>query len=153
MKDDEIIKLLIEEFEKFCYKNTQISKVYYNEIMGDTSFLLAALLQKLMEDNFEDWDKEKWINDSLLEKVLFEENKLIISGVMIWGIENTDEQWTAPFIFKILHRNNVFDSKKFEFLFVNKDHNEISYEEFKVNRKYWSLQDNENWRFRIHNLS
>lgn len=122
--------------------------VYYNEILGDTSFLLAGLLESLLKKNFSDWDKKRWIDDSLITKVVIQNNKLTIEGVMIWGIENTTEQWTYPFSFQIELLKEEMSFRRFTFLFCDLDNHEIAYEEFRVNRDYWD-KSSRNWKYVI----
>ena len=41
------------------------------------------------------------MDDSLLREFELKANTVIISGVMIWGIDGTTEQWTDPFHFEL----------------------------------------------------
>ncbi len=120
---------------------------YYNDILGDTSFLLSGLLGALLELR-SDWDKHRWIDDSLLLGVKLTKNKLSIWGVMIWGIENTTEQWTEPFYFEVVLDSNESDFSEYTFLLGDLNKPEIPYEEYRVNRNYWE-EDERNWKYII----
>ena len=129
-------------------KSIRLGLDYYNEIMGDTSFLLAGLLGSLLSSKG-DWDYNKWMDDSLLAKVKLNENKLSIWGVMIWGIENTTEQWTDPFYFEIELNQTEPDFKEYTFLFSDLNKSEIPYEEFSENRNYWEPSNEREWEYVI----
>jgi hypothetical protein len=124
---------------------------YYNEILGDTSFLLAGLLGALLKLR-EDWDSKKWLDDSLLTDVKLDKNRLSIWGVIIWGIENTTEQWTDPFYFGIELGNSESDFNEYTFLLGDLNKPEISYEEFGMNRNYWK-QTERDWKYIINQKS
>src|SRR5690349_5039266 len=73
----------------------------FNELLGPTSYLLAALLQNYLRSDF-DWPDNLWQDDSLFSTVTFKEEKLTIKGVMIYGIEGDTSQWVSPFIFSLV---------------------------------------------------
>lgn len=146
----EILTMLVIELTSYIDKirlSTQ-TLVYYNEILGDTSFLLARLLELLLKKNFNEWDSRKWFDDCLITEVAIQNNTLKIDGIMIWGRNNTTEQWTEPFIFEIelLIENSSYED--FTFFFGHLDYNEITYEEFVNNREYWANK-NSNWKYII----
>jgi hypothetical protein len=63
---NEIQEMLVSELYK-SYKDIKQGKndsKYFNETLGDTSFLLAGLLNSHLEDKF---NGGKWIDDSLIE--------------------------------------------------------------------------------------
>jgi hypothetical protein len=142
--------MLVYELAKDLERIKSIDKelVYYNEFLGDTSFLLAGLLELLLKKNFGEWDSRKWIDDSLITRISTQNEKMNIEGIMIWGRENTTEQWTDPFSFEIELSMDEVSFKRFTFLFCDLDFREISYEEFKLNREYWD-KNNRNWKYRI----
>lgn len=113
---------------------------FYNGILGDTSFLIAGLLESLLKLKFDEWDPRKWIDDSLLTNINLNKNKLSIWGVMIWGMENETEQWTEPFYFEIDLNPNKLDFSIYTFLYCDLDNPEISYENFKESPDYWDKQ-------------
>jgi hypothetical protein len=145
----ELLIMLVCELVKHLNDVKSVNKkvVYYNEILGDTSFLLAGILQSLL-NGFKDWDKRKWFDDSLLTSILIQNEKLTIKGIMIWGKKNTTEQWTEPFSFEIVICENKSSFKEYTFLFSDLDKPEITYEEFRENRNYWD-QDEINWKYII----
>ena len=98
---NEITSMLSSEIERHIdnIKSVNQNLVNYNEIIGDTSFLLAGLLESLLEQHFNDWDHQKWIDDSLITSVLMQKRQLTIKGIMIWGREDTTNQWTDLFSF------------------------------------------------------
>ncbi len=146
----EILGMLVRELIKHIDKIKSINpmSIYYNEILGDTSFLLAGLLELLLKKNYNEWDERKWIDDSLITNVIMQNNKLIIEGVMIWGKTDTTEQWTDPFSFEIELLNNKTSFKEFTFLFCDLDNPEITYENFRDNRDYWA-RTNRKWKYVI----
>jgi hypothetical protein len=147
---EEIESILVSDLWKSMDRIISIKEKlnYYNEILEGTSYLLAGLLESLIEKKFDDWDFNKWIDDSLLTKLELKDDKLSIWGVMIWGIENTTEQWTEPFYFEIKLLRNKMDFKEYTFLFSDLDNPEISYEVFGYNRDYWHPTER-NWKYII----
>lgn len=121
---------------------------YYNEILGDVSFLLGGLLESLLKKNFSHWNKEKWIDDCLISNVVTQDNKLKIEGIMIWGIKKTTEQWTDPFSFEIESLKSETNFKAYIFSFCDLDKPEITYEVFRNRRDYWA-KDNRKWKYVI----
>lgn len=145
---EEIQEMLILELcNSLKSFNSGIEMDYYNEELGDTSFLLAGYLEKQLRKNFQDWNKEKWIDDSLLTKINIDENKLSIWGVMIWGVKNLTEQWTEPFYFNVVLNDCQTDFIKSTLLFGDENCSEITYEEFNQNRDFWDVgyYSNEDW--------
>ncbi|OCA70601.1 hypothetical protein BBI01_11660 [Chryseobacterium artocarpi] len=118
---------------------------YYNEIMGDTSILLTSILEEhLLEDK--NWDKNRWLDDCLLTNVrLLSNDNFSINGIMIWGRNDTLEEWTQPFYFE-MHASNILN--QYEFLFVDIDNPEISYEEFNMDRHYWNYKI-KHWKYKF----
>ncbi|ROI02150.1 MULTISPECIES: hypothetical protein [unclassified Chryseobacterium] len=127
--------LLLEIIQSISHIKSIPITNYYNEIMGDTSILLTSLLEEhLLECS--DWDSNKWLDDSLLTDIkLLSNNKFSIKGIIIWGRNNTSEEWTEPFSFEIKISDEL---KHYDFLFGDANKPEISYDEYKVNRNYWS---------------
>lgn len=129
---------------------------YYNAHLGDTSFLLAALLGVLLEKEDNDWDSERWFDDSLLTRVDFNEDKISLCGVMIWGIDSDTEQWTEPFYCEL-----DFDStgiNNYLFLFSDRQIGAVTYTDFNRDRSIWNfeyyfddqwLPINSMWKYRI----
>lgn len=119
----------------------------YNEVLGETSFLLAGLLGALLKLR-DDWELRRWLDDSLLSGVKLNQNRLSIWGVMIWGLENTTEQWTDPFYFEVELGNTKSDFKEYTFLLGDLNKPEVTYEEFSMNRNYWK-QTERDWKYVI----
>jgi len=145
---EEIQEMLIYELcNSLKNLNTGIESNYYNEVMGDTSFLLAGYLEKQLRKDFQDWNKKRWIDDSLLTKVKLIENKLSIWGVMIWGVKNSTEQWTEPFYFNVFLNGSQTDFIKSILLFGDENCSEIAYEEFNQSRSFWDVgyYSNDSW--------
>ena len=154
MKSVEKIKTMLVNELWSCLDKIESMKPregYYNEILGDTSFLLTGLLGNLLKIR-DDWDSKKWLDDSLLTGVKLDKNKLSIWGVIIWGVENTTDQWTDPFYFEVDLGNCKTDLNEYTFLFGDLNKSEISYEEFKINRNYWE-QPERNWKYIINQKS
>lgn len=147
---EEIQEMLVLEIWN-CWdaiKSLNSNPYYYNEMLGDTSFLLSGLLDSLLKLE-DDWDFKRWIDDSLLMKVELSPNKISIWGVMIWGVENATDQWTDPFYFEIELGQTVPDFKDYTFLFWDLNKSGISYEIFKDNRNYWRPSDGRDWKYVI----
>lgn len=144
--------MLVDELYKHFdeIKSNNQGLTYYNELLGDTSFLLAGLLGSLLKQKYGDWHSKRWIDDSLITKVVEYNNEINIEGIMIWGKENTTEQWTSPFSFKINLAKNQPGFKKFTFLFCHAEDPEISYEEFKVNGDVWNK--GRKWKYVIDSI-
>jgi hypothetical protein len=138
---------LFNSLEKVRRINTKPQ--YYNDILGDTSFLLAGLLDSLLKRDYNDWDKDKWIDDSLLTSSVIENNTLTLGGVMIWGRDNTTEQWTDPFSFRIELFEKEKSYRELTLLFSDWDTPEITYEQFRDNRDCWAAFTDRNWKYII----
>lgn len=67
---------------------------------------------------------------------------------MIWGKENTTEQWTSPFSFKMYLENDKRSFKKYIFWFCDADDQEVSYDEFRFNRDILN-KEKRNWKYVI----
>jgi hypothetical protein len=157
---DEIQELLIAELEIHKDKIVSTDNLdYYNNLLGDTSFLLAGLLNQQLKEQIYSWDHDKWIDDSLITKVEINQNKLLIWGIMIWGRNNTTAQWTDPFYFEIILEDLDADKEvKYIFLFGDSNSPEIPYEKFNNNRNLWDkdfystdewdIQERD-WKYRI----
>lgn len=110
---------------------------YYNEFLGDVSVILAALIESSLRKNFVDWDHTKWMDDSLITKLVLSNDKLNIAGVVIWGRENTTQQWTDPFRFEAEFREDgTFSNFLIWFQYVNTP--ELTFDEFKNSRNYYN---------------
>lgn len=145
---EEIQEILIEEIKLNRENIIDSSEMdYYNETLGDVSFLLAGYLHAQLKKNYEGWDASRWIDDSLITKIDLKANKISIWGVMIWGIQNDTKQWTEPFYFNIALNENNDEFVKSTILFSDSDCSEITYEEFNNNRNYWdrNYYSNEDW--------
>jgi hypothetical protein len=146
----EILEILVPELISGVDKLSSIGTKpdYYNELFGSTSFLLAGLLESLLKEQVDDWEETKWIDDSLLSGAYFENSTFTLDGVMIWGREDTTEQWTDPFCFKIELLIDKVGYKKYVFLFGQLGAHEVTYEEFRDNRSYWDSVEKD-WKYVI----
>lgn len=144
---EEIQAMLIDELRSYLSQIKFIDSrlTYYNEVLGDTSFLLACLLGALLKLR-NDWDSNKWVDDALLTEVKLSQYNLSIWGVMIWGIEDTTQQWTAPFCFEIELSENEEGFNEYTFLFCDGSKPAISYEEFNLQRNYWNSHERD-WKY------
>lgn len=145
---DEIKAMLIEELIE-SYPRIKTERVvagYYNELMGDTSFLLVSLLQTILKERTPQWPDERWMDDSLLSKVEPDEAGIIIWGVAIWGVFDNTEQWVEPFCFKMGLGEKKKEIKNYKFWFSDRDRKAISYTLFRENRSYWPAVSR-NWLY------
>jgi hypothetical protein len=113
---------------------------YYNEILGDSSFLLARFLELQLQLNSVNWDSKKWIDDSLLTNVVLENDVLFIVGVIIFGKQNTTAQWTEPFCFELKFNQDFTDFIQLAFFYSDIETVALSYVEFNRNRKFWNKE-------------
>lgn len=135
---NEIIQMLFEELKEHLDRiDNNTGLTYYNEILGDTSFLLAGLLHVLIKTE-NGIENSVWIDDSLITDIKQINNEVSISGVIIWGKENTTEQWVDPFMFVINLNNDFSDYTNYTFFFKDIIVKEISYEKFREDRNYFS---------------
>jgi hypothetical protein len=119
---------------------------YFNEYLGDSSFLLAGLLEAHLLDRFTDWASGKWMDDSLLIDVSLVDSNLSICGVMIWGVTENTEQWTEPFSFIIRLNYDDLTFYEYTFLFGDLNKSEVSYGYFKSNTEHWSTIERD-WKY------
>jgi hypothetical protein len=132
-------------------KNVNNEMMYLNEILGDTSFILARFLYLLLQKNYNEWNSNKWIDDCLITDLSIKNEKIRIEGVVILGNIKTTMQWTSPFSFETDLLNNEVQLNEFTFLFGDIDNPEITYEDYRDNRDYWFQPNNRNWKYIINN--
>lgn len=145
---NEIAQMLLDELLKNIKNiNNFKNSIYYNELLGDTSFLLAGLLHMMIKKEPQ-IDQKIWIDDSLITNINLVDNIISIGGIMIWGKNGTTEEWVDPFNFTINLNNNFTDFTDYNFLFKDVDLTELSYEDFKENRNYYSDKI-KNWKYEI----
>jgi hypothetical protein len=142
-----LVPQLISGVEKLSLINTK--PVYYNELFGDTSFLLTGLLELMLKKKFDDWEEDKWFDDSLLSSARFSNSTLTLGGVIIWGREDTSQRWTDPFSFQIDLRVDEKNYKRYAFLFGHVNDQEVTYEEFIDDHGYWDNREKD-WKYIIH---
>ncbi|KUY19861.1 hypothetical protein BAZ12_03725 [Elizabethkingia miricola] len=146
----EILEMLTHELtiklNNIEFKNS-LSK-YYNDTLGDSSFLLAGLLESILKANYEEWSNmNKWIDDSLIMSINTQNERLTIQGIMILGEIDTTQQWIAPFLFSVELFQSKINSKKFTFLFSDSDSYDITYEEF--NNHNYQINSDIEWKYII----
>lgn len=140
----ELEHLLYLEITHHIEKVKLSERVDYNNLMGDTSILLTLILEKYLLKG-EDWDRNKWLDDCLITDVKISNNfKVSIWGIVIFGKNDTTEQWTSPLYFEV---DFPYD-KNFKFLLGDKEQSDITYEEFQNNREFW-LDENRNWKYKL----
>lgn len=130
--------------------NTISNSLYYNEVLGDTSFLLAGLLDILIKNDTQ-ISQKIWIDDSLINNIELINKTVFIKGVMIWGKENTTEQWVDPFKFTSKFNHDSSNFINYSFFFKDLYTNEISYEEFRDNRNYYS-KEIKKWKYKFNKI-
>jgi len=137
-----LLEMLVCELETHSNEIISSESVrYYNDALGDTSFLLAGLLQQCLEQVNES-DKSKWFDDSLLTGFQRDSEKLAIDGVMIWA-RDANAQWTDAFRFEIGLREGEFG--EFRFYFADLNRPSISYERFRDKPYYWHVGEKD-WK-------
>lgn len=157
MKSIKEIALMLGEVLADHLKNVKTDKSnsgYFNELLGDTSFLLAGLLYSVLKSKYRDWREDKWIDDSLLTDVRVKESGVTIEGIMIIGRQGTSQQWVAPFVFTInLVEGVEIDTNSFSFLFGTADDRHVSYEDFIGRSEVFDLSSNKDWKYKIYSDS
>ncbi|SEW53519.1 hypothetical protein [Chitinophaga arvensicola] len=122
---------------------------YFNEYLGNTSFLLVGLLGAHLREDNDKWISIRWMDDSLITDFNLTDHSLSIKGIAIWGIENDMEQWTEPFIFEVaLENNGAVDTSSYSFLFGKTGYPEVSYDYFRKDRSIWA-SNKAAWRYVI----
>lgn len=133
----ELQQLLINELSKYkCLDRDRQEVDYYNDFLGDTSILISSILNEHLLEKTE-WEVEKWIDDCLITKVIFDLGKWKIWGILIWGKEDTTQEWTDPFYFEIKTTLNGLHFLEYSFLVGDINSEEITYEEFTNDRGVW----------------
>lgn len=120
---------------------------YMNQYLGDTSFLLARLLQQLLQANFSEWKPGKWIDDSFIRDFFYKNRRFFIKGDIVWANDATD-QWVSAFAFELELSTDEANVKDFVFYFVEQENPEMMYEEYENRRNFWSRPIN-NWKYVI----
>lgn len=119
---------------------------YYNKYTGNLSVIITSILaEELVE--FDDWDSNYWLDDSLLSKLSKTKDSFSIWGIVIKGKEGTTRQWTEPFYFEIKSDDEFKTYRNYTFLFGEKNSKEFPYEEFKYDRGLWdsNFYSNSSW--------
>lgn len=129
-------KLLIELKLIFRDKKNLNSELYYNEFSGNTSVYFTSLLYEKLYEN-ENWDKNIWLDDSLLTKVTFVDDKYCVWAVVISGKQGTTQQWTDPAYFEVIPNHDSSKYNEYTFLFGDKYINSLDYKEYSKNRTFW----------------
>lgn len=146
----EIMRMLVPELFRHLDRIDLNSRrpVYYNDILGDTSFLFAGLLEGLLKKNLIEWDRAKWIDDSIITNLLVKDTEVKIDGVVIFGERNTTEQWTEPFSFWVDLDRQRDTFRDFIISFGDLDSPAITYERFKAHPNHWA-SNSRNWKYII----
>lgn len=115
--------------------NTKLD--YYNEVFGDTSVILARLFDLRLQERVSEWGAMRWIDDSLLTKVVLSDKRLSIWGIIIWGKEGTTSQWTDPFYFEASLDQASCQMPDYSLMVGDLDLTSITYEDFNNSRGVW----------------
>lgn len=145
---EEIEEMLKNELNQYMpiIKGITRPVTYFNQFIGNTSFLLVGLLEAHLRVCHDQWTPAKWMDDSLITDVKITDEILSIEGIAIWGIENDIDQWTEPLLFTVLLRNFTVDITNYSFLFGDTAEEEVSYGDFRFNRDIWTRSDRD-WRY------
>ena len=140
---------LVDHLDKIESGNFQSGYNNNNNVLGDTSFLLAGLLYSVLKTKYKDWGDDKWIDDSLLSDARVKGSEVIIEGVMIFGRQGTNQQWVDLFYFTIKLAEEVgVDTDSFSFLFGTTD-KYISYEDFIEGHKVFDKSLTKDWKYKV----
>lgn len=114
---------------------TRVSK-YYNEPLGDISFILGGMLKAHLKEKHSEWFVHgKWIDDTLIEAFKYNHAMIEMSGVVIWGVGGNTEQWTDPFRIVIEFLDGGI--ARYSILFGDVSRASLKFTDFKYNREYW----------------
>lgn len=153
---EELKKVLIKELNKslkVIQSTEKGSNPYCNEIFDNTTYILAGIAHKLL-DEYYNWGNQfrKWMDDALISDFNLDESKLFIKGVMIWGEGRSTEQWVEPFYFNIALRKNkvsmTVNIKEYNLFFGDANNPAIPYGYFSGKREYWEQQER-NWAYQF----
>ncbi|MBN8670795.1 MAG: hypothetical protein J0L80_08920 [Chitinophagales bacterium] len=145
---DELVALTVNEAYANKIEN-DASELYLNNSLGDISFLIAAIIGFLMQQEADEWESRKWCDDTLITNFSINEDVIVCKGILIWGILDDTMQWTDPFEIEI----SVIDKRynRFALILFFKDvyKTSITYEEYSINRHYWDFSSID-WVHKIH---
>jgi hypothetical protein len=110
---------------------------YFNALLGDTSSLIAGYIDEYYRGHYADDEDSIWFDDCLLINVEHQDNQWAIWGVLIWGRENTTEQWVYPFYLETTIVLLPVSAQKLVILFGDMDLPVLTYEEYSCDRIYW----------------
>jgi len=134
----ELEDMLAVELSPFITEGRSIPQVskYYNEPLGDVSFILGGILKAHLKEKHTQWFVNgKWIDDTLIETFNYNYPIVEMSGVVIWGISGDTEQWTDPF--RIVIELAKEGMAKYTILFGDVLRTSLKFSDFKYNRDYW----------------
>lgn len=130
---NELESMLVDEINNNILSLPYENAYYLNEFLGDTSFIIAKIMELNLMTIINFREQKLWFDDTLIIKLEKDNEKVSIWGILIFGVEDTTEQFTNPFRFII----NLSTTKSF-FYYSDLTTNPISYEKFISNRDYWS---------------
>ena len=149
---EKLLKLLIEELLSNMDSGSWRNKKgeFYNEFLGDSSAILAGVLNALLGDETISWDSDaKWLDDCLITRLFLEDDDVLrLRGVVIWGKRNTTEQWVDSFAFEVQPLHTNVGKRRFRFWFCDKSDTKRTYEEFKQRSPY-TFSNIPEWKYKF----
>jgi hypothetical protein len=142
----QIEDILVKEIEMISVTNSD--RHLPKDELGDITFVLAGLLNVIMKQT-NDWDPQRWIDDCIITEVHKINRIFSTSGIMIWGVTSTTEQWTDPFTFQITLNQSKRKFEAYTFKFRDNENSEITYGQYKMFPNYW-LAKKRNWKHIMH---
>lgn len=127
--------------------------------LGASIVLGQLLWQQLKLET--DWDRSKWIDDTLIHKLRIIGNNVHIWGVVIWGKGGTTEQWTEPVYTQLQLDVSAMRISDMQIWFADAEYTEISYSRFTNKRTYWDAEfystddwdhKERNWLYKFYEL-
>jgi hypothetical protein len=130
----EISDLLSNEISKYEGLHVEGNNIdrYVNDQLGNTSIFISGFVYSLLKKEDSRWGIEKWIDDALIEKFNSSIQKIEMSGIIIWGRQNTSRQWVSPFFF-----SKIKIGESFSCYFSDVNKKEVVYEDFCRDRSLW----------------
>lgn len=135
----ELTTVLAEKLINRFTLNGELEQVVDGSDRLMASFELGQLLWEQLKLD-PDWDRSKWIDDTLIHKLRIIGDNVHIWGVVIWGKGGTTEQWTDPIYTEIQLDVRAKHISDMQILFADADYAEISFSRFTNKRTYWDAE-------------
>ncbi|MCL9806904.1 hypothetical protein NAT51_15315 [Flavobacterium amniphilum] len=131
---NELIELLLCEFEN-CNLEYNTYEIFYNEFLEDIPVIISYIIENILID-FLIWGNDEWVDDSLITQCSLNEDKIIISGFLIFGKSKINNQWVEPFYAEIFIKNKDENEYEIHLNIADVEKNSLTYSDFKKKNNY-----------------